>query len=73
MGNLNRRQFLSLAAGGSVAAAMSLAGCDTELAERRAAAKRPPNIIFLVTDETSGPTLWAVPVIPLSGPRTWTP
>jgi arylsulfatase A-like enzyme len=30
---------------------MSLAGCDTELAERRTAAKRQPNIIFLVTDD----------------------
>ena len=34
---MNRREFLSLAAGGSMAAVMSLAGCDTELAERRAA------------------------------------
>ena len=51
MKNLNRRNFLSLAAGGSVAAAMSLAGCDRNLAEGRAAAKRQPNIIMLVTDD----------------------
>jgi arylsulfatase A-like enzyme len=51
MKNLNRRDFLSLAGGGSVAAAMSLAGCDRNLAERRAAAKRQPNIIFLLTDD----------------------
>ncbi len=51
MKNLNRRDFLSLAAGSSVAAAMSLAGCDRNLAERRTAAKRQPNIIMLVTDD----------------------
>jgi len=48
---MDRRQFLSFAAGGSVAAALSLAGCDTELVERRAATKRQPNIIFLLTDD----------------------
>jgi len=51
MKNINRRRFLSLAAGGSMAAVTSLAGCDTELAEHRAAAKRQPNIIFLLTDD----------------------
>ncbi len=51
MENLNRREFLSLAAGGSAAAAMALTGCDKELAERRAAARRQPNIIFLLTDD----------------------
>ncbi len=50
MKNLNRREFLNFVAGGS-AAALSLAGCDTELAERRAVAKRQPNVIFLVTDD----------------------
>jgi len=57
MKNLNRREFLSLAAGGSIAAAMSLAGCDTELAERRAAARRQPNIIFLLTDDHRADTM----------------
>lgn len=57
MKNLNRRQFLSLAAGGSVAAAMSLAGCDTERAERSAAARKQPNIIFLVTDDQRADTM----------------
>jgi len=51
MKNLNRREFLSLAAGGSVAAAMSLAGCDGKLAALQAAPKRQPNIIMLVTDD----------------------
>jgi len=51
MKNLNRRDFLSLAAGGSLAAAISLAGCDQNLSERRAAAQKQPNIIFLLTDD----------------------
>jgi arylsulfatase A-like enzyme len=51
MKNLNRRDFLSLAAGSSIAAAMSLAGCNQNLAEARTAAKRQPNIIFLLTDD----------------------
>jgi arylsulfatase A-like enzyme len=51
MKNLNRRDFLSLAAGGSVAAAMSLTGCDQNLAALQAAPKRQPNIIMLVTDD----------------------
>jgi arylsulfatase A-like enzyme len=51
MKNLNRRDFLSLAAGGSLAAAMSLTGCDRNLAERQTTAKRQPNIIMLVTDD----------------------
>ena len=51
MKNLNRRNFLSLAAGGSITAAMSLTGCDRNLAERQAAEKRQPNIIMLVTDD----------------------
>ncbi len=51
MKNLNRRDFLSLAAGGSVATAMSLTGCDGNLAALQAAPKRQPNIIMLVTDD----------------------
>ena len=51
MKNLNRRDFLSLAAGSSIAAAMSLAGCNGNLAEARTAAKKQPNIIFLLTDD----------------------
>ena len=54
---VNRRRFLSLAAGGSVATGMFLAGCDTELAERRAAARRQPNIIFLLTDDQRADTM----------------
>ncbi|MDT8301449.1 MAG: sulfatase [Sedimentisphaerales bacterium] len=51
MKNLNRRDFLSLAAGGSVVAAMSLTGCNQNLAEGRTNSKRQPNIIMLVTDD----------------------
>jgi len=54
---INRREFLSLAAGGSVATALSLAGCDTELAEPGHAGKRPPNIIFLLTDDQRADTM----------------
>ncbi|MBA7612617.1 Bifunctional sulfatase/alpha-L-rhamnosidase [subsurface metagenome] len=49
MENLNRREFLSLVAGGSVAAMMPLAGCGSALAGHRAA--RRPNIILLLTDD----------------------
>jgi arylsulfatase A-like enzyme len=56
MNNLNRREFLSLAAGGSAAAVMSLAGCDSELAGR-VAAKKKPNIIFLLTDDQRADTM----------------
>jgi len=51
MKQVNRREFLSLAAGGSAAAMMPLAGCGSALARRGAAAKRQPNIIFLLTDD----------------------
>ena len=49
--SLNRRQFLALVAGGSVAAAMPLAGCNSQLSGRSAAAAKRPNIIFLLTDD----------------------
>ncbi len=49
MENLNRREFLSLVAGSSAAATMSLVSCKTEIVGRRAA--RQPNIIFLLTDD----------------------
>jgi len=44
--NLNRRQFLAL-----VAAAVPLAGCNSQLSGRSAAAAKRPNIIFLLTDD----------------------
>jgi arylsulfatase A-like enzyme len=50
MKNLNRRDFLSLAAGGSAAAVMWLTGCERNFAQRQAARKQP-NIIMLVTDD----------------------
>lgn len=49
MPDLNRRQFLNLAAG-AAASTISLATCSTGLAKTAKAAKRP-NIIFLLTDD----------------------
>ncbi|MGD8501623.1 MAG: sulfatase [Phycisphaerales bacterium] len=56
MKNLDRREFLNLVAGGSVAAGMSLAGCENGLIGC-GAAKRPPNIIFLLTDDQRADTM----------------
>ncbi len=56
--NLNRREFLGLTAGGVAAAVMPLTGCNSELAGRSAAAAtKPPNIIFLLTDDQRWDTL----------------
>jgi len=55
MKNIDRREFLSLAAGGSAAAAMALTGCDLEFASGRA--KKQPNIIFLLTDDQRADTM----------------
>jgi arylsulfatase A-like enzyme len=57
MQKLNRREFLNLAAGGSLAAVMSLAGCESELAGRGAAPEKQPNIIFLLTDDQRADTM----------------
>ena len=54
---MKRREFLSLAAGGSLAAVMSLAGCESELAGSSDAAKKQPNIIFLLTDDQRADTM----------------
>ncbi|TSA54811.1 MAG: sulfatase, partial [Planctomycetaceae bacterium] len=57
MKNLNRRDFLRLAAGGSVAAGLSLTGCEGGFAGGGTAAKKPPNIIFLLTDDQRADTM----------------
>ena len=49
--NINRREFLSLAAGGAAAALMPLSGCKSELAGGKNPAAGRPNIIFLLTDD----------------------
>ncbi|MFZ2148003.1 MAG: sulfatase-like hydrolase/transferase, partial [Sedimentisphaerales bacterium] len=54
---VSRREFLSLAAGGSIAAALCLTGCESELAALGAAAKRRPSIIFLLTDDQRADTM----------------
>ncbi len=50
MNILNRRQFLSLAAGGAAAALIPSAGCRTKPARYRKLAKQP-NIIFIMVDD----------------------
>ena len=57
MNNMKRREFLRLVAGGSAAAMMSLAACQRELAAPTEAAKEPPNIIFLLTDDQRADTM----------------
>ena len=49
MGNVNRREFLTLVAGGAVAAGMP-SGVDERDPARRENALERPNILFLLTD-----------------------
>jgi len=56
MKRLSRREFLNLVGGGSVAAGMSLAGCEGGFFGR-GAAEKPPNIIFLLTDDQRWDTM----------------
>jgi arylsulfatase A-like enzyme len=56
MKDLNRRDFLRLAAGGSVTAGLSLIGCESGLIGR-SMPKKPPNIIFLLTDDQRADTM----------------
>lgn len=49
MNNLNRRQFLNLA--GAVTSALPLTGCKTLSIRPKAKKPKPPNIIFLLTDD----------------------
>jgi arylsulfatase A-like enzyme len=56
MNYLNRREFLSLVAGGSAVVGLSLAGCQSGLIGGNAPKKRP-NIIFLLTDDQRWDTM----------------
>jgi arylsulfatase A-like enzyme len=56
MKDLNRRDFLRLLAGGSISAGLSLAGCESGLMGC-STPKRPPNIIFLLTDDQRWDTM----------------
>jgi len=56
MKDLNRRDFLRLSAGSSIAAGLSLAGCQNGIMGR-SAPKKPPNIIFLLTDDQRAGTM----------------
>jgi arylsulfatase A-like enzyme len=49
--NLNRREFLSLTGRGAVAAAVSLAGCESSLLTRENPTAKKPNIIFVLADD----------------------
>lgn len=51
MRDLNRREFLSLAAGGTTAAVLSLAGCQGQLNGSEYSTKKQPNIIFIMADD----------------------
>ena len=50
MKKLNRRRFLTLSAGGAVAALTPFAGCESEFTRRKHAAERL-NIIFIMADD----------------------
>ena len=56
MKDLNRRDFLRLSAGGSIAAGLSVAGCDSGLIGQ-SKPKKQPNIIFLLTDDQRWDTM----------------
>jgi len=56
MKDLNRRDFLRLSASSSVAAGMSLAGCESGLIGQDKP-KKQPNIIFLLTDDQRADTM----------------
>ncbi len=57
MKGLNRREFLSLAAGGAAAAVFPLTGCDGGLAGRSRPAAKRPNIIVIMSDEHNAEVL----------------
>jgi len=56
MKKLNRREFLNRMAGGSVAAAALLAGCESGIFGR-SKPKKKPNIVFLLTDDQRWDTM----------------
>lgn len=56
MENLNRRDFLRLSASGFIAAGFSLAGCESGIIGR-STPKKPPNIVFLLTDDQRWDTM----------------
>ncbi len=49
--HLNRRQFLTLVAGGAAAALMSPAGCQSQFVRAAKPAAKRPNIIFIMADD----------------------
>ena len=57
MGNLNRREFVKLVAGSAATAAIPITGCRGELSSSFSLKAKPPNIIFLLTDDQRWDTL----------------
>ena len=51
MQNLNRREFLNLAAGSAAAVVIPSSGCQSEFARSKGATARRPNIIFIMVDD----------------------
>jgi arylsulfatase A-like enzyme len=49
--HLNRRQFLTFAAGGAAAALMSPAGCQSQFVRAGGPAAKRPNILFIMVDD----------------------
>ena len=57
MKNINRREFLNMVACGTAATAIPLAGCKSQLGKSSAKPAKPPNIIFLLTDDQRADTM----------------
>jgi arylsulfatase A-like enzyme len=55
--SLNRRQFVKLIAGTAATAAIPISGCRSELLTAKTSTAKPPNIIFLLTDDQRWDTL----------------
>jgi arylsulfatase A-like enzyme len=51
MEQLNRRQFLNLAAGGAAAATLPFAGCESKPSKYKIAKENLPNILFIMADD----------------------
>jgi arylsulfatase A-like enzyme len=69
MANLDRREFLSLVAGSSIAAVIPSAGCSSLAASKpKALGMAQPNIIFLLTDDQRADAMGCA-----GNPRIYTP
>ncbi|MHC4643470.1 MAG: sulfatase-like hydrolase/transferase, partial [Planctomycetota bacterium] len=55
--SMNRRQFVKLLAGTAATAAMPITGCQGQLRTADSSMAKPPNIIFLLTDDQRWDTM----------------